>query len=101
LLATFGEERTRWGAPTVRELGIDVVSNSPYGLVGPRGMDPAVVRLLHDVFKKASEDPENVKVLKSLDQPIWYKSSADFSAWAAQTWVHERAFLEKLGLVKK
>jgi tripartite-type tricarboxylate transporter receptor subunit TctC len=36
LLVTFGEQRTKWGAPTAKELGLDVVSYSPYGIVGPR-----------------------------------------------------------------
>ncbi|HYT46784.1 MAG TPA: tripartite tricarboxylate transporter substrate binding protein, partial [Burkholderiales bacterium] len=42
LLVTFGEKRTRWDAPTAKELGIDVVSYSPYGIVGPKGMDAQV-----------------------------------------------------------
>ena len=57
LLATLGDKRTRWNAPTVKELGVDTVSNSPYGLVGPKGMPPQVVKVLHDAFKKALDDP--------------------------------------------
>jgi tripartite-type tricarboxylate transporter receptor subunit TctC len=101
LLVTFGDQRTRWGAPTARELGIDVVSYSPYGIVGPKGMDPKVVKTLHDAFKKAIDDPENAKVLASLDQVYWYKSSDDYAKWAAETWVSERATIERLGLLAK
>ena len=57
LLVTFGETRTRWGAPTAKELGYDVVSYSPYGIAGPKGMDPKVVKIIHDAFKKAMEEP--------------------------------------------
>ena len=59
LLVTFGEKRTkRWpNVPTAKELGYGVVSQSPYGIVGPKGMDPAVVKTLHDAFKKAMDDP--------------------------------------------
>ena len=99
LLVTFGETRTRWGAPTAKELGYDVVSYSPYGIVGPRGMDPKVVKILHDAFRKASEDPENQKVLQTLDQVYWYKSSEDYAKWAAETFVAERATIERLGLL--
>ena len=99
LLVTFGENRTRWGAPTAKELGYDVVSYSPYGIVGPRGMDPKVVKILHDAFKKASEDPENQKVLQTLDQVYWYKSSDDYAKWAADSYVSERATIERLGLL--
>jgi tripartite-type tricarboxylate transporter receptor subunit TctC len=101
LLVTFGEQRTRWGAPTAKELGYDVVSYSPYGIVGPKGMDPRVVKILHDAFKKASEDPENQKMLQQLDQVYWYRSSDDYAKWAAETYVTERALIERLGLLVK
>ena len=98
LLATFGDERTRWGAPTVKELGYDVVSYSPYGIVGPRGMDPKVVKILHDAFRKAIDDPENRKVLQQLDQVYWYRSTDDYAKWARETWTQEKATIERLGL---
>jgi tripartite-type tricarboxylate transporter receptor subunit TctC len=101
LLVTFGDQRTRWGAPTAKELGYDIVSYSPYGIVGPRGMDPKVVKIIHDAFKKAIDDPENQRVLQQLDQVYWYKSSEDYSRWAAETFVSERALIERLGLMAK
>ena len=101
LLVTFGGERTRWGAPTAKELGYDVVSYSPYGIVGPRGMDPKVVKIIHDAFKKAIDDPENAKILQQLDQVYWYKNSEDYAKWAAETNVSERALIERLGLLAK
>lgn len=101
LLVTFGEQRTRWGAPTAKELGYDIVSYSPYGIAGPKGMDPAVVKIIHDAFKKAIDDPEHHKVLKELDQVYWYKSSRDYARWAADTLNSERATIERVGLLKK
>ena len=101
LLVTFGAEPTRWGAPTAQELGYDVVSYSPYGIVGPKGMDPKVVKTIHDAFKKAIDDPEHHKVLKELDQVYWYKSSRDYARWAAETLKSERATIERVGLLKK
>ncbi|MEP7067754.1 MAG: tripartite tricarboxylate transporter substrate binding protein [Usitatibacter sp.] len=101
LLVTFGDQRTRWGAPTAKELGYDIVSYSPYGIVGPKGMDPKVVKIIHDAFKKAIDDPENQKVLQQLDQIYWYRSSQDYAKWAAETNVSERALIERLGLLAK
>jgi tripartite-type tricarboxylate transporter receptor subunit TctC len=101
LLVTFGEQRTRWGAPTAKELGYDTVSVSPYGIVGPRGMDPKVVKVLHDAFKKAIDDPDNAKMLQTLDQVYWYKSSEDYARWAAETFASERAIIERLGLMAR
>jgi tripartite-type tricarboxylate transporter receptor subunit TctC len=101
LLVTFGDKRTRWNAPTAQELGYDVVSYSPYGIVGPKGMEPGLVKTLHDVFKKVLDDPEHLKVLAQLDQVYWYKSSASFAQWAAETYAAERATLERVGLLAK
>ncbi|MEO8145485.1 MAG: tripartite tricarboxylate transporter substrate binding protein [Betaproteobacteria bacterium] len=101
LLVTFGEKRTKWNAPTAKELGIDIVSYSPYGFVAPKGMDPKVQRFLHDAFKKALDDPEHMKVLAQLDQVYWYKSSEDYAKWAAETFKAERATIERVGLLLK
>jgi tripartite-type tricarboxylate transporter receptor subunit TctC len=101
LLATLGDKRTRWGAPTAKELGVDTVSASPFGLVGPKGMAPQVVKTLHDAFKRSLEDPEYHKLLATLDQPAWYQSSEDYARWAAETFKAERATIERVGLLLK
>jgi tripartite-type tricarboxylate transporter receptor subunit TctC len=101
LLVTFGEQRTKWNAPTAKELGLDVVSISPYGIVGPKDMDPKVVKVLHDALRKALDDPEHMKMLAQLDQVYWYKSSEDYAKWAAETFKAERATIERLGLGPK
>jgi tripartite-type tricarboxylate transporter receptor subunit TctC len=101
LLVTFGEKRTKWNAPTAKELGIDVVSYSPYGIVAPAGLDPKIVSFLHDAFKKTLDDPEHVKMLQQLDQVYWYKSSAEYRQWAADTFQSERKLIERLGLLAK
>ncbi|HUQ25584.1 MAG TPA: tripartite tricarboxylate transporter substrate binding protein [Burkholderiales bacterium] len=99
LLATLGDKRTRWNAPTVRELGIDTVSNSPFGLVGPKGMSPQVVKVLHDAFKRSLDDPDYLKLLAQLDQPGWYQSSEDYAKYGAEAFKAERATIERVGLL--
>ena len=101
LLATLGDKRTRWNVPTVSELGVNTVSNSPYGFVGPKGMAPQVVKALHDGFKAAMDDPENLKVLQQLDQNYWYKSSDEYRRWAVEMLVSERATIDRVGLLLK
>jgi tripartite-type tricarboxylate transporter receptor subunit TctC len=101
LLVTFGEKRTKWDAPTARELGIDIVSYSPYGIVAPKGVDPQVAKVLHDAFKRTLDDPEHLKVLQQLDQVYWYKSSDEYRQWAAETFRAERATIERVGLLAK
>jgi tripartite-type tricarboxylate transporter receptor subunit TctC len=101
LLATLGDKRTRWGAPTVKELGVDTVSASPFGVVGPKGMPREVVKVLHDAFKKSLDDPEYLKLLAQLDQPAWYRSSEDYARAAADMLKAERATIERVGLLLK
>ena len=103
LLVTFGEKRTkRWpNVPTAKELGYGVVSQSPYGLVGPKGMDPAVVKTLHDAFKKAMDDPKHLEVLEQLNQDLWYRSGEDYAKWAAETYAKDKVLIKRLGLAGK
>ena len=101
LLATLGDKRTRWNAPTVKELGVDTVSNSPFGLVGPKGMPRDVVNVLHDAFKKSLDHPEYLKMVGQLDMSAWYMPSDAYARWAVGMLQAERATIERVGLLLK
>ncbi len=100
LLVSYGSNRTRnWPTvPTLREVGIDVVANSAYGVAGPRGMSEGVVKILHDAFKKGMEDPTFVALLKKLEQEPIYQSTADYRAYIERELVAQRQLVEELGL---
>lgn len=100
LLVTFGSKRTnKWpDVPTLAELGYDTVSDSPFGLAGPAGMDPAVVRVLHDAFRKALEDPKVLALLDRFDQPVIYMGPEGYTKFARDSWESERVTVERLGL---
>ncbi|HQY27991.1 MAG TPA: tripartite tricarboxylate transporter substrate binding protein [Burkholderiaceae bacterium] len=100
LLATYGSKRTkRWpDVPTLDELGYQTVSDSPFGLGGPKGMDPAVVKTLQDAFRKAMDEPKVQQILDRFDQPMVYMSAADYTAWATKTYAAEEATIERLGM---
>jgi tripartite-type tricarboxylate transporter receptor subunit TctC len=103
LLATLGRERNKAFAdvPTVKESGWDTISESPFGIGGPRNMDLAVVRLLHDAFKKTLEDPKVLETLDKFFQPVIYMNTADYTAYAERTFAAEKTTIERLGLAKK
>jgi tripartite-type tricarboxylate transporter receptor subunit TctC len=103
LLVTFGEKRTqRWPqVPTAQDLGYGVVSTSPYGLVAPKGMDPAVTKVLHDAFFKAMNDPRHAEVMTQLNQEPWYRSGDDYAKWARDAYAKDKALIERLGLAAK
>jgi tripartite-type tricarboxylate transporter receptor subunit TctC len=102
LLATYGSKRTkRWpNAPTLNELGYDTVSDSPFGVGGPKGMDPAVTRKLHDAFKKTLEDPLVLASFEKFDQSVIYMSTDDYTKYARDSFQKEKAIIEKLGLAR-
>ena len=102
VLCTWGEKRLAKfpDAPTLKELGIDIVQNSPFGIGAPKGTPPAVVKALHDAFKKAMEQEAYVATLARYDMQPMYMSSAAYSKFAQETFVREKALVEKLGLAK-
>ena len=100
LLATFGSKRTkRWpDVPTLNELGYDTISDSPFGIAGPAGMDTATVKVLHDAFKKALDDPKVLGLLERYDQPVIYMGPEEYTKFARQTFEAEKATIDRLGL---
>jgi tripartite-type tricarboxylate transporter receptor subunit TctC len=100
LLVTWGAERAKRypNVPTLREAGIDIVSASPYGVGGPKNMDPGVVRALHDAFKKALEDPAHLAVLERFDMPAMYMNSDDYRASVVRIIEEEGAIIRRLNL---
>ena len=98
LLVTWGENRTkRWpDVPTLKELGFGIVSNSPYGLAGPKGMDPRIVKTLHDAFKKGAEDAIHTSMLEKYDQDLWYASTEDYARYARETFAGEKATMDRM-----
>jgi len=103
LLVTWGNQRTKkWpNVPTLKDLGYGIVSNSPFGLAGPKGMDPKVVKTLHDAFKKGMEDPAYLKILERLDMEPFYKNTEDYAKYVKEMCEEEKVIVDKLGLRKK
>ncbi|MBP0463962.1 tripartite tricarboxylate transporter substrate binding protein [Roseomonas sp. PWR1] len=100
LLVTWGAERAKRypNVPTLRETGIDIVSASPYGLAGPKGIDPGIVRVLHDAFKAALHDPAHLAVLERFDMPVVYMNSDDYRSAVQRTIEEEGAVIRRLNL---
>lgn len=101
LLALYSSARApRFSnVPTLRDLGMDIVIDSPGGLVGPRGMDAGVVRVLAEAFRTAAEDPRHVEFLARLDQPLMLADGATYRASMQQAMIEERELLGRLNLL--
>ena len=87
--------------PTLHELGYETLADSPFGIGGPKGMDPAVTRKLHDAFKKTLEDPAVLATFEKYDQSVIYMNSDDYAKFIREQYVKEKDIIEKLGLSLK
>ena len=101
LLAVFTGERAKRfpDVPTVKELGIEVIVESPGGLVGPKGMDPAVVTVLAEAFRAAAQEPDHLKFLDNMDQPLILLDGPAYKAAMAKTYEEEKELLRRLNLL--
>ena len=103
LLAIWTANRSKvWPeVPTLKELGYPFVFDSPFGIAGPKGMDPKIVQILHDAFKKSLEDPAVIATLERYDMVPRYLSTDDYNQAVKDVIAQETAALGKIGLLKK
>jgi tripartite-type tricarboxylate transporter receptor subunit TctC len=87
--------------PTLRQLGYPFVFDSPFGIAGPKGMDPKIVATIHDAFKKAVDDPQVQATLAKYDMVVNYKNTADYVKFVKEVTETESKVVDMLGLRKK
>lgn len=102
LLAVWTSERLKDfpDVPTLKDAGFPFVFDSPFGIAGPKGMDPKVVARVHDAFRKAIEDPGVQATLTKYDMVANYKSTADYISFVTENIETERGTIERLGLAR-
>lgn len=101
-LMIWSRERSEaWpDVPTLKDLGYPWVFDSPFGIAGPKGMDPRHMQVLHDAFKKALEDAEVVAGLANLFMVTNDADQNQYLELIKQTTAYEKKALEKIGLAK-
>jgi tripartite-type tricarboxylate transporter receptor subunit TctC len=87
LLNVFTEKRMQGfeDAPTLLEEGYQLVAPSILGLVGPKGMDPAVVAKIDDAFKAAIESKAFQQCTDQFGLKTDYKNASEFSQYIQGT----------------
>jgi tripartite-type tricarboxylate transporter receptor subunit TctC len=100
LLATWGETRTpRFkDAPTLRELGYDVVVEAPNGIGAPRGLPAAVEQRLRNAFRVAVQSDEFRQVAESIDAPVMYQDGPEYRTYVESVYRQETELIRKLNL---
>ena len=102
-LAVWTEKRLERlpDVPTLTETGFPFVFDSPYGIAGPKGMDPAIVKRLHDAIKAALEDPKAIEVRNKFNMLDRYMDSSAYATFNAKLYEKEKKQLIEIGLAKK
>jgi tripartite-type tricarboxylate transporter receptor subunit TctC len=103
LLATLGPQRLpRYSqAPTLKEAGYDMIALAPMEVAGPKGLSGSIVKLLHDAFRKAMDEPEFLAALKTFDMPALYLNSAECDKAAREEFEKVGKLVQRLGLNNK
>ncbi|HUU81508.1 MAG TPA: tripartite tricarboxylate transporter substrate binding protein [Acidobacteriota bacterium] len=79
-LAVLSEKRMKDfpDIPTAKEQGVDFVLGQWRGIAVPRGTPADRVKVLHDAFKAAMDDPDLQKLAQQSGIYLEYKSTEDF-----------------------
>lgn len=86
--------------PSLEELGYELTLIASFGIIAPKGTPPHILKKLHDVFKKAMEDPRYEGTCKKLDAFSTYESGENFFRDLKREYALRGKVLKELGLSK-
>ena len=64
-------------------------------------MDPAIVKTLHDGFRKTLDDPAVLATFDKYDQSVIYMNTEAYTKFARDSFASEKSTIERLGLANK
>lgn len=67
--------------PTLKELGIDVVDEASYGLVGPKGLSRSTVEFLNRELVASMNDPETRAFIEAMGVEIVGSTPEEYGKW--------------------
>jgi tripartite-type tricarboxylate transporter receptor subunit TctC len=100
LLAVYGDTRLKHypDVPTLKDLGLGISDDAPWGIAAPKGVPPERIKKLHDAFKKAMDDDAFVKSLDFMASQPRYMTTAQYQQYMAGRVPIEKEVVEKYGL---
>jgi tripartite-type tricarboxylate transporter receptor subunit TctC len=99
LLATFTAQRLKHypDVPTVKELGYDLVIESPVGLVAPKNLDPKISARLQSALRKAAAETVYQQQLEMFDMQPALMTGEQYAAYARGQFEREQKMLQEIG----
>lgn len=103
VLVSFDEERNEAfpEAPTLKELGYDIVAPSLCGIAGPAGIPESIVEKLDQTIKKALDDPSFIILMKKIKFKIAYLDHKEFKKNLESVYKEQGELIKKIGLAKE
>jgi len=86
--------------PTFKEQGFDITYFTWRGLALPKGVDPAIKKIIVDAFAKAEADPSFVETAAKLNLNLAYQDPAEFSKFLKTNFEDVTATMKALGLTE-
>ncbi len=87
--------------PTLKEQGLDVVDGAGFGLMGPKGLSPDIVKAVHEALMAEIAKPEIAAFLKDLGLVIIASTPEQFAARLKQMTAQWAELAAKLQLEKQ
>ncbi len=84
--------------PTLNDLGYNMVVTSPYGIAGPKGMDPEITEFLHQAFKRMQFSDQIQAYMRRNEMPDEYLGPAAYTAFARERAAYEERMVRRLNL---
>ena len=84
---------------TFKEQGYDITYYTWRGLALPKGVDPAIKKILVDAFTKAEKDPEFVKMAGNMNLNLAYLNSEDFAKFLKTNYEDVTKTMKSLKLI--
>lgn len=84
--------------PTMRQLGYEIVIDSPVGVGGPSGIAPSVVARLVAAFRTALDSPAVIDVLDRADQPRRFLEPGPYRQLVEQSIAEQRDLAARYGI---
>ncbi|MDA7966026.1 tripartite tricarboxylate transporter substrate binding protein [Ruegeria sp.] len=99
-LAIAAEERSPHlpDIPTLKELGVDMVSAINRGVVAPKGTPETAITYWAEIFEAAANDPELVQELNAKGTDVDYHGPQGYGEWFGETFEAYKAVADKIGM---
>jgi len=100
VLGVFEKDRNPLfpNAQTFSEAGYEVIFDSYACLIGPKGMPTNVVTIIHDVCKKALDDPVFAQPMKERGLDLFYQGPEELEKTLLQDYEANKKVVKSIGL---